>query len=568
MSVVAGVRYRNLISQLTEQEKKSFTSSLNPNLIAKALFYYVIHQSKTTASGGNQTDDVTQMVSDIIQSRKPVKKEKKDIKLLKDTKCKSLDQLPQRLIGKVASYLQEGSYRELSHTNRAIYIGCNTPNLLQSLHVDSDNQAIKDKITKMPRYPFAKHVQVDVEKLSTERADSIQRTFCQMQRARSVSIWMQATCRSQCAFETIAGRMSYFWGPEFAERIEFLDVFINEADQPVTNCFHPYWFSPSRFAYALICFLNVKYLSLTMRENRIDEEEYDQKDLDLVEFTFNDLLGLRLDGMDEIGETVLRTNHKSLRYLSIGLWRGYSDGVLLNSLTFPAVKELQFNGDDLLPITVFVQSASSTNLERMSLDIHCGLANESTAAPEAMESIIEEVIAKYLKLNVLRIVVQFEDPEDAYYDDANWANGHEPMTASIFNGIEEGLMETQDLLRDTFKIWIKTTLINQEERVQFMQNLSGMMRALINCNIQDFMVILRINGTVDADEKKTRKLVGVIPAIKQEELESLKSLSDSIMVHKVSPTPWQKWVISNKGCKMNGYSEQWMMSRRDRWITD
>ena len=565
MSVVAGVRFRHLISQLTEQETKSFILQLDPNLITKALFYYVIHQSTTAAPDGKQTDDVTLMVSDVIQSRKPLTTEKD----IEDTKCKSLDTLPQRVIGKVASYLQEGSYKVLSYTNRAIYIGCNTPNLLQDLTVDAENQAVTDKITKMPRYPFAKHVHVTVQDLSAKRADIIQRTFCQMQRVRSLSIWMRPTCRSQGAFEQIAGQTSHCYGREFPEQIEFLDILIREADEPLTTSLHPYWFSPGRFAYALMCFPNIRYLSLTMRENRIDEEQYDQRDLVLVESTFNDLLGLRVDGMDEIGETVLQTNHKSLRYLSIGLWLGYPQhGALLNSLTFPALKELQFNGNELIPIISFVESASSTNLEKISLKFYCGVANESTTDPEAMEGIIEKVITNYLKLNVLKVVLVFEDVDDHYYYDANWARGHEPMTASIIWGIEQGLSKTQDLSRDTFKICIKTTLINQLDRVQLMLSLQPMMRALIDCNIGDFMVILRINGTVDVDEKKACNFDHVIPAIEKEELESLRSISDNIVIHKVSPTPCQKWVISYKEYKMNGYSEQWMMSRHSRWSRD
>ena len=559
MSVVAGVRFGHLMSQLTEQETTSFISQLNPNLIAKALFYFVVNQSTTTTSGY----DVTQMVSDIIESRKPAKKE------TNDTKCKSLDQLPQRLIGNVACYLQEESYKELSRTNRAIYIGCNTPNLLQDLEIDAENQAIKDKVTKIPRYPFAKHVHVAVQDIAPNRANIIHKTFTQMQRVRSLSIEIRATCREQTRFEQIAGRMNSLNGEVFPEQIEFLDVFVDEASKPITNCFHPYWFSPSRFAIALARFRNIKYLSLQMRENRLDEEEYDQNDLDLVESTFKDLLGLRCDGMEAIGQTVLRTSHKSLQYLSIGLWSGYPNQFwLLNFLRFPALKELQIDADDLIPIISFVETASSTNLEKMSFDVYCGVAESSTTDPDSMVNIIEKAIANYLKLNVLKIVLRFDDPEDDYYYDSNWAQGHQPMTSAVFKGIEQGLMKTKDLLRDTFKIWINSTLLNQEERMQFMQSLKGMMRVLAHCNIQDFMVILKINGTVDADEKKTRELVDVIPAIETEEMESLQSISDNIVIHKVSPNPGQKWVVSNQGCKMNGYGEQWIMSRHNRWTSD
>ena len=517
MSVANGIHFRSLISQLTEQEIQTFISTLNDNLVINALFYYVVHQSKTDSSI-EPANDVSQTVSNIIQSRKPIETETKDIK------CKSLDQLPQRLIGKVASYLQHRSYEALSQSNRATYIGCNTPNLLQSLHVDSENQAIKDKITKIPRYPFAKHVRVHVDEISTKRSSIIQNTLNKMQRVRALSIWTRATCRSQRTFEEIA-KSCPFRRDVFPEQIEFLDVHICEACQPVPNCFHQYWFSPGRFVYALTHFRNIKYLSLTMRDNRIDEEEYELEDLERIESTFTDMLGLRFDAMETIGQTVLRTNHTSLRYLSIGLWRGYPNQfMLLSPLTVPELKELQFEGNDLIPMIRFVENVSSTNLEKISLKFWCGLASESTTDPESMENIIEKVIAKYLKLNVLKIVLEFEDPEEDYHYDANWAQGHQPMAASILRGIEQGLMKTQHLLRDTFKIWIKITLLNHEEKVQFMQNLKGMMRALKRCNIQDFMVILRIDGTVDAIEREKYEYVDVIPAIEMGELESLRGI--------------------------------------------
>ena len=554
MSVANGIHFRYLASQLTEQEIQTFISSLNEDLVINALFYYVVYQSKAD-SFIEPAYDVTQTVSNIIQSRKPAETETKGIKL---------DQLPQRLIGNVASYLKGTSYEALSQCTRAIYLGCNTPNLLQSLSVNSENQVIKDKITKMPRYPFAKHIRLDVEKISMKRARAFGDTLRKMQRIRSLTIVMRATSPSQRAFEAISLPSA---GEAFPAQIEFLDVTVHNAVQ--------YRFVPDRFAYALIFLLrfrNIKYLSLTMRQDRRDQEEYDQKHLDQIECTCTNLLGLRVDGnhgMDAIGETVLLTNHKSLRYLSIGVWRGYpTDSALFNFLTFPALKELHINGNDVIPIALFAERASSKNLEKMSLDFYCGVANESTTDPEAMENIIEKVMKKYLKLNVLKIVFRFDDPGDEYYYDRNWAQGHQPMTPAVCKGIERGLMETQDLLRDTFKIWIETTLLNQEERVQFMQNLTGMMTALVNCNITDFMVILRIYGTVDAAEQKKYEYLDVIPAIEKEELESLYSISDNIVIHKISPTPCQKWVVTNKGCRMNGYSEQWMMSRHDPWTSE
>ena len=46
----------------------------------------------------------------------------------------SLDEIPSVLIGEIGSYLQFDSYHSLMKCARSIYLGCNTPNTLRSIH--------------------------------------------------------------------------------------------------------------------------------------------------------------------------------------------------------------------------------------------------------------------------------------------------------------------------------------------------------------------------------------------------------------------------------------------------
>ena len=548
MSVAAGIRFRCLVSQLTLQEKQSFITSLDHDLIMKALFYYAMHQL-----GGRSeidpADDVSQMVSNIIQSREPEKEE------IKDTPCKTLDHLPQRLIGNVASYLVESRYELFSQCNSAIYLGCNSPNLLQDLFVYSENRAIRDKITKIPRYPFAKHVHVQIDEISMKRAGALLETLCKMNCTRSLTMSMQATYQSLCAFDIIAGRVR---GELFSEQIEFLDICMGQRIEMWTT--PPYWFDPARFVYSLIRFRNIKYLSLTMRESRIDDEEFDQEYMDEIASTFTSLLGLSLRGMNIIGETILRTNHKLLRYLFIELWKD-DDFSLMNSLTFPMIKELQLEVNDLVPIISFVDNASSTNLERISLGLWCGDFDEDLSDPDSMEIVLEKVITNYLKLKYLKVTIEFEGEDDYEWNDLGYY--HTPMTASIFNGICSGLTRTKDLFRDTFKISIKTALINKKERTECIECLEKMMKTLTCCNIEDFMVILKIYGTADVKEMKEKEDSHMIPAIRLEELQSLYSVSEKIDISNVPSYRHSTFVITRQECKMNGYADRWVMSRHD-----
>merc|ERR1712228_191758 len=46
-----------------------------------------------------------------------------------------LDCIPRQLIGATASFLQQKDYIHLSKTNRSVFLGCNTPNLMQELNL-------------------------------------------------------------------------------------------------------------------------------------------------------------------------------------------------------------------------------------------------------------------------------------------------------------------------------------------------------------------------------------------------------------------------------------------------
>lgn len=546
MSVYNSVRFCHLISQLTEQERKCLLSSVTNDVLIKALFYYVLHQCNyskrcTTDSNFETAEDVIQMTSNIIQSRKATEDQ------IQNTECKCIDQLPLRLIGKVSSYFQQTDYESCSLTNRAMYMGCNEPNLLQSVDtggITLDQHEMRHKITKMPRYPFAKHVKVQIsdvthDEISMFRAHSLASTLQKMHRVRSLSIEMQATCSAIYALERIADTENK---STFSEQIEFLDISLNSAGNG-----YSYWFSPVRFVYALTCFRNIKYLSLAIKEDRIVENvQYEQKYLLLIKYVFTDLLGLHLQGMDEIGETVLRTNHNSLRYLSIALWGAYEHQVdLLNSLAFPNLKELQFCVNDLSPIICFVENASCTDLEQISLDMACGTAANDMTDPESMELVLEAVITNYLSLKYLKVCVWFGDGEDGPIPDTR------PMTASVFKGIRRGLMNTKILARDTFKIYIDTFLQTAKDKIEFMEYLDEMISVLRSCNIKDFILRLQITGKTINMEK-----LQLLPTV-------LDQLDISEFPSESAHSSDQSWtfVITNKGSRTNGYGDQWFMTR-------
>eukprot|EP01083_Nonionella_stella_P209324 758901_1 len=124
MSLTKAVHFRELITQLTNEERVGFLSQLidsHVNMILTCLFQ---HLSKPNQMA--QVDDFNQSILDIIQARKDKPKQlcSRDIQF---------DQFPRAIIGYTASFLDQSDYVKLSVSNRSIYLGCNLPNTLHEI---------------------------------------------------------------------------------------------------------------------------------------------------------------------------------------------------------------------------------------------------------------------------------------------------------------------------------------------------------------------------------------------------------------------------------------------------
>lgn len=132
MTLPRAVECQHLASQLTETETKSFINNVaesNPKIIIHILSTHFIHQSSHQSSGYHFNSHCNEHISSIIQSRDP---DDADISNLVDLK---LHKLPRRLIGNCGSFLDQRFYRKLSLCNRSIYLGCNTPIMLNEVKV-------------------------------------------------------------------------------------------------------------------------------------------------------------------------------------------------------------------------------------------------------------------------------------------------------------------------------------------------------------------------------------------------------------------------------------------------
>ena len=141
MSANEAIRFRYLTNQLSKQEKQSLIFQLlnKPHdIITKALFQFFIN---------NQTEaqNVNSLISKIIRKREKVQVDPPQFKL---------DMIPKALIGHIASFTNQSDYANLSNTNRSVYLGCNTPNMLQTLHLHKDYQYSSIKLESYPSIKY------------------------------------------------------------------------------------------------------------------------------------------------------------------------------------------------------------------------------------------------------------------------------------------------------------------------------------------------------------------------------------------------------------------------------
>ena len=124
-SQIETIRFGFLFEQLTIREQKVFFNYLlskQQTIVVKALKYCIMQEE----SIGKQLNST---LTRIIQLRKETKS-----KSNKTLSVCTLATIPEVLIGKCASFLDQIEYTTFCRTNRIIYMGCNNPNVLQ--HVD------------------------------------------------------------------------------------------------------------------------------------------------------------------------------------------------------------------------------------------------------------------------------------------------------------------------------------------------------------------------------------------------------------------------------------------------
>eukprot|EP01084_Bolivina_argentea_P041586 76750_1 len=136
MSLKEAVIFRHLTSMLNDHEKSSFLSGLikeQPELLIESLFNHFKSESTEPAL----CVEINKKISEIINSRES-KQENKQHDICISLTIPKLNEVSEPVISKIASYLTQIDYSNLCKVSREMFIGCQSPNSLQSIYFDPE----------------------------------------------------------------------------------------------------------------------------------------------------------------------------------------------------------------------------------------------------------------------------------------------------------------------------------------------------------------------------------------------------------------------------------------------
>eukprot|EP01084_Bolivina_argentea_P053596 98385_1 len=156
-SLTIAIKFRHLFKQLNRDECDQFlfklTGKYGTNFIGSLLFNSWSPNAKSIISNDQMTT-IVQMISNIMQLRDNIS----------NTNNFKIDTINHQLIGEIASYLSYQDHSKFSECNRAIYIGCNSPNSLQEIPYAWPPWGINYSLIHLSRYSSLKMLSFPLRK--------------------------------------------------------------------------------------------------------------------------------------------------------------------------------------------------------------------------------------------------------------------------------------------------------------------------------------------------------------------------------------------------------------------
>eukprot|EP01083_Nonionella_stella_P074705 202761_1 len=156
-SIAEALKFRILSSKLDDTEFNAFILEFirrcGRNILVTSLFNQ-FHTSNTTENANRQAlQTCIGVIKQIMESRK------RKPNTLSQTQI-TIHSLSPELIGELSSYLCQKDNCAFSVVNRAIYIGCNTPNTLRSLDLTAIDDYSMIRWIRLRKYPHLQHLSI------------------------------------------------------------------------------------------------------------------------------------------------------------------------------------------------------------------------------------------------------------------------------------------------------------------------------------------------------------------------------------------------------------------------
>ena len=480
------IKFRSLLHQLNKNEFLKLMGKMfdvhQSHLIGTSLFNHFIHS--TSNNNDNDLQILNSTISTIIQSRKLKPKQPPTINI-------ELDQLPKAIIGHISSFLKQSHYFHLQQTNRSMFIGSNSPNMLTELNLISidDYSSIK-----LRQFQSLKSLKININKFGEfTLPNNGQFIMNQLQ-----ELTLNNKHQNDCNIEPFMNQNCIK-----TESIKTLNF----------NCFGDVGngnrFNTDKVWRLLTKFPNVEYLRLCniFVRHRIDADKLHE--------SYPDLKGLCvIGGNAQINNDFVNRFGNTLHCL----FHSYTPSrhTDFSNIDFSKLQEIILKTPNAKTINDILKTGR--NLQKVHL-IPDGYGITSLSEQE-----LKSVIPQILKCESL----------EYFGIEANDEN-----CTSILKGIEIGLFETKKLHRNQLKIRVNALKNSHIDLKAMMWNIQRIIHCLIeermSSIIKNFMFIFDLRM---ADDAFKEKLDGI------EILNDLNDISSNIEVQ----ADGLCFVITNKQC--------------------
>ena len=442
MAVTNVIKFRQLVSQLTGPEiQKLFLHLLDskPNELIHVISLGFMRNSRRHLRNQFFNQYCNSQVACIIRSRDPG-----GIDGSYTEPCR-LDGLPRRLIGHIASYLEQSAYLDMSVCNRLIHLGCNTPITLTSLDVHCRGD-VEKMFFNPARFPYAAKMRFSSSGIQNlehlERIRERQHIIASQIAALPLLRSLDLSDLAPHFVAVIAQHLSREQG------IQQLRI------SPVRST------TDAEFVEALSLFCGIHRLDLYDNDRPLKVSVRHQQAVlkSCRNLTELETFGLHNDCV--VGISLLRAIHRRLRLFSLAF--ATNDAIHeLEAMQFPNLRELRLRDDGSLAAgRVIVPSARF--LERVQI-IH------SEDGRHHAPKLIQETIISCSHLRVLDVYILSDD-----------------ITRAL-EAIDRGLAVTKDQERDYLKLRFGGTWHLNKEVVAMLDTIFNVLQT---SKVDQWMIIL------------------------------------------------------------------------------